>query len=285
MEHDRGRPVLCLHRSGIAPPGEPGGRKISVLDLIVTQIAVVTVYASLWFLVALKSRRNDVADVAWGAGFVALALVAQLAAGAISSRGILLLALVTIWGLRLSLHIGLRNRGKPEDPRYRKWREEWGRHAKLRAYFQVFLLQGFLIVVVLLPVTYVLAHPNPDLTWLDALGAAVWLVGFVFEAVGDLQLARFKKDPGNRGRVITSGLWKYTRHPNYFGEVSLWWGVWLLACSAPGGWKTILGPATITVLILLVSGIPLLERKYEGNLEFKEYQRRTSAFFPLPPKR
>jgi steroid 5-alpha reductase family enzyme len=256
-----------------------------MLDLVVLQIAVVTLYASLWFLVALKLRRNDVADVAWGTGFIVLALVAQFAVAAISIRGILVLALVTIWGLRLTFHIGLRNRGKPEDARYRKWREEWGGHAKARAYFQLFLLQGFLIVLILIPVTHILAHQNSDLTWLDALGAAVWLVGFVFEAIGDLQLARFKKDRGNRGRVITSGLWKYTRHPNYFGEVALWWGVWLIACSVPGGWTTVFGPATITVLILFVSGIPLLERKYEGNIEFKEYQRRTSAFFPLPPKR
>ncbi|MCX6924109.1 MAG: DUF1295 domain-containing protein [Verrucomicrobia bacterium] len=255
-----------------------------MVDLIAAQIAVVVLYASLWFLVALRLRRNDVADVAWGAGFIVLALVGQFTVAAISNRGILVQALVAVWGLRLSLHIGLRNRGKAEDPRYRKWREEWGRHATTRASFQVFLLQGFLMVAVLIPVTYVLSHPNPDLTWLDAVGSAIWLVGFVFEALGDFQLARFKADPGNRGRVITSGLWKYTRHPNYFGEVTLWWGVWLIACSLPGGWKTGFGPATITALILLVSGIPLLERKYEGNLEFKEYQRRTSAFFPLPPK-
>ncbi len=256
-----------------------------MLDLIAIQIAVVTFYASLWFLIALKLRRNDVADVAWGGGFIVLALVAQFTAADVSKRGILVLALVAVWGLRLSLHIGLRNRGKAEDPRYRKWREEWGRHATLRAYFQVFLLQGFLTVLILIPVTYILARQNSDLTWLDALGAAVWLVGFVFEAVGDLQLSRFKKDPGNLGRVITSGLWKYTRHPNYFGEVTLWWGVWLIACSVPGGWRTVFGPGTITLLILLVSGIPLLERKYAGSIEFKEYQRRTSAFFPLPPKR
>lgn len=256
-----------------------------MFDLIVIQIAVVVLYSSLWFLVALKLRRNDVADVAWGAGFIILSLVGQFAAAAVSNRGILVLALVTIWGLRLSLHISLRNRGKPEDPRYRKWREEWGAHATVRAYFQVFLLQGVLIVVILIPVTHILAHPGSDLTSLDALGAAVWLGGFVFEAIGDLQLARFKKDPNSRGRFITSGLWKYTRHPNYFGEITLWWGVWLIACAIPGGWKTVIGPATISVLILFVSGLPLLEKKYEGNIEFKEYQRRTSAFFPLPPKR
>jgi len=256
-----------------------------MLDLILVQVAVVTLHASLWFLAALKLRRNDVADIAWGTGFVVLVFAGQFAVAAISIRGLLVLALVTIWGLRLSLHIGLRNRGKPEDPRYRKWREEWGAHATARAFFQVFLFQGFLAVVILLPVTYILAHQNTNVSWLDALGASVWLVGFVFEVVGDLQLARFKNNPGRRARFITSGLWKYTRHPNYFGEVTLWWGVWLIACSVPGGWRTVFGPGTITVLILLVSGIPLLEKKYEGNTEFKEYQRRTSAFFPLPPKR
>ena len=256
-----------------------------MLNLILVQVAVVTLYSSLWFLVALKLRRNDVADLAWGAGFMILALVSQFSVATISIRGLLVLALVTIWGLRLSLHIGLRNKGKAEDPRYRKWREEWGRHATVRAYFQIFLLQGFLIAVILVPVTHILAGRGSDLTWLDALGSAVWLLGFVFEAIGDLQLTQFKKDPGNRGRVITSGLWKYTRHPNYFGEVTLWWGVWLIACSLPGGWKTVFGPATITALILFVSGIPLLEKRYEGNIEFEEYRRRTSAFFPMPPKR
>jgi steroid 5-alpha reductase family enzyme len=256
-----------------------------MFDLLLIQVAIITLYASIWFLISLKLRRNDVADVAWGAGFILLALAGQFTAAAISIRGLLVLALVTIWGMRLSLHIGLRNRGKSEDPRYRKWREEWGAHATARAFFQVFLLQGFLALVILLPVTYIVAHQNPDVSWLDALGATVWLVGFVFEVVGDLQLARFKNNPGRRGRFITSGLWKYTRHPNYFGEVTLWWGVWLIACSVPGGWRTVLGPGTISALILFVSGIPLLEKKYEGDTEFKEYQRRTSAFFPLPPKR
>ncbi|MFB3776321.1 MAG: DUF1295 domain-containing protein [Bryobacteraceae bacterium] len=248
------------------------------------QVAAAAIYASLWFLAALRLRRNDVADVAWGVGFIVQALLAQWVAGATSGRGLLMLALVTIWGLRLSLYIGLRNRGKLEDPRYRKWREEWGSRATVRAYFQVFLLQALLAVVILSPVTYVLADRRPGLGWLDILGADVWLLGFVFEAVGDWQLAQFKADPGNRGRIITTGLWRYTRHPNYFGEVTLWWGIWLIACSVPGGWRTVFGPAAISALILFVSGIPLLEKKYEGNVEFEEYRKRTSGFFPLPPR-
>ena len=256
-----------------------------MLKLLVIQVLLVTLYECLWFAVALKLRRNDVADVAWGAGFIVLALAGQGAAGSVSARGLLVLTLVVLWGLRLSLHIGSRNMGKGEDPRYRKWRQEWGAHAQMRAFFQVFLLQGYLAVIILIPVTFVLVHPSGRLTLLDALGSAVWLTGFVFESIGDLQLARFKRDANNRGRIITSGLWKYSRHPNYFGEVTLWWGVWLIACAVPGGWKTFIGPVAISYLILFVSGIPLLEKRYEGNADFDEYRRRTSAFLPLPPKR
>ena len=255
-----------------------------MFELIVVQFITVTVYASLWFLVALRLKRNDIADVAWGIGFIFLALVGQLHVGTVTSRGGLALTLVTLWGLRLALHIGLRNRGKGEDARYRKWRKEWGRHATLRAYFQVFLLQGYLIVIVLAPVTYIQTCGGSDLNYLDALAVAVWLAGFLFETVGDLQLKRFKQNPANRGKIITSGLWKYTRHPNYFGEVVQWWGLWLMACSVPGGWVTIFGPVAITVLILYVSGIPLLEKRYHENPDFKAYSRRTSVFFPLPPK-
>jgi steroid 5-alpha reductase family enzyme len=256
-----------------------------MFKLLIIQVVLATVYECLWFLAALKLRRNDVADIAWGSGFIILALAGQFAAPAYTTRGLLVLILVVLWGLRLSLHIAWRNLGKAEDPRYRKWRQEWGTHAQVRAFFQVFLLQGYLAVIILVPATFVLARASSRLTALDAIGFIFWLTGFVFEAVGDLQLARFKRDAGNRGRILVSGLWKYTRHPNYFGEVTLWWGVWLIACAVPGGWKTFIGPVAISYLILCVSGIPLLEKRYEGNAEFDEYRQRTSAFLPLPPKR
>ena len=255
-----------------------------MIEVVFLQLGAAILYGSLWFIVSLMLSRNDVADVAWGIGFIVLTFVAQLATSNGSSRAILLLVLVIVWGVRLSLHIGIRNWGKAEDSRYRKWRDEWGSNATARSYFQVFLLQGILVVVVLLPATYVLAQQDSALTFLDAIGASIWLVGFVFEAFADFQLVRFKRDPGNRGRLITSGLWKYSRHPNYFGELTRWWGVWLIACSVPGGWKTVVGPTAITALILWVSGIPMLEKKYEGNPEFEIYRRRTSSFFPLPQR-
>jgi len=238
-----------------------------------------------WFLVAVKKKRNDLADIAWGPGFILMAMVSLLLHGDVTPRGALISGLVLAWGTRLALHISARNRGKPEDARYRKWREEWGEHLLLRSFLQIFLLQGFLLLIISAPVIVVNWSDYRTLTWVDAIGVLVWLTGFLFEAVGDYQLSQFKKFPANRGKIIRSGLWRYTRHPNYFGEVILWWGIYLLALSVPFGWLTFIGPLTITFLILKVSGIPMLEKKYEGNSEFQEYKRRTSAVWPLPPKR
>jgi len=246
--------------------------------------AAVLIYMLLWFVVSLILKRNDVADIAWGGGFIVAALAALVSWGAATHRAVLVVALVTIWGVRLALHIGLRNRGKGEDARYRKWREEWGKYATLRSFFQIYILQGALLLVISLPVIRVITSPDSAFGLMDLLGAAVWLTGFLFEAISDWQLLQYKKDPVNKGKVITTGLWRYSRHPNYFGEVTLWWGIYLIALAVPGGWMTIIGPITITGLILGVSGIPMLEKKYEGNAEFDEYKRRTSAFFPLPPK-
>lgn len=246
---------------------------------------VVLVYMSGWFLLALWRRRNDLADIAWGGVFIVAALAAAWWQPAVAPRGRLAVILVILWGLRLAIHIGLRNLGKGEDERYRKWREEWGRHWLLRSFLQVFLLQGFLGYVISLPVLWIVFSATSPWGILDAVGLTVWAVGLFFEAVGDFQLAQFKKDPANRGRIIQHGLWRYSRHPNYFGEVTLWWGIYLLALSAGAAWWTIIGPLTITFLILKVSGIPLLEKKYVNNAAFQEYARRTSAFFPLPPRK
>ena len=254
-------------------------------DLLIIQVIAAIIYASLWYLAAQRLRRYDVADIAWGLGFIYLMIIARLSGNNLSLRGLWVQLFVTLWGLRLSLYIFFRNRGKPEDPRYRKWRNEWGTHAAIRAFLQLFLFQGILMVIILIPATYVLEYGGPDLKWLDVAGAAVFLCGFVAETVADFQKYRFKSNPLNRGRFISAGLWKYSRHPNYFGEVTFWWGIWLTACSVSGGWLTIWGPITITCLILFVSGIPLLEKRYEGNREYEAYKRRTSAFFPLPTKR
>ena len=253
------------------------------MHIFILCTAAVLAYMSCWFLAARIMERNDLADVAWGPGFIVAAGVSLAAGGQYSPRGLLLCGLVLAWGTRLALHIHSRNRGKGEDPRYKKWREEWGRWFVLRTFLQVFMLQGALLIVVAFPVIFVIARPAYPLGPLDALGTLIWLAGFIFETIGDRQLLLFLRDPANKGRLMTGGLWRYTRHPNYFGEVALWWGVWLIAVSVPGGWLTVIGPLTITALILKVSGIPMLERRYYGRPDFEDYRRRTSAFFPLIP--
>ena len=247
--------------------------------------SAVLLYMTTWFFISVLLKRNDIADVAWGIGFVFAAFVSLAAAGEFAPRALLVSLLVLMWGCRLALHIHSRNSGKGEDKRYRQWREEWGQYFYLRSFLQVYMLQGMLLVMVAVPVIAINAAPVSPLGWLDMLGTSVWLGGICCEAVADRQLLCFMRNPANKGVLMTSGLWRYSRHPNYFGEVTLWWGVYLIALSIPNGWMTIIGPVTITFLILKVSGIPMLEKHYEGRADFEEYKARTSVFFPLPPKR
>jgi len=245
---------------------------------------ILFVYMSLWFVLSLVKKRNDVADVAWGLGFVLLAWTSFFVGGAENIRGLLVGFLVSIWGIRLARHIHVRNKGRAEDYRYAEWRKVWGKWFYLRSYLQVYLLQGILLFLIVLPVLLINKSMSTSLSYVDFIGVAIWLFGFIFESVGDAQLSRFIKDPTNKGKLMQSGLWRYTRHPNYFGEVLMWWGLWIIALSVPNGIYGIIGPLTITFLILKVSGIPMLEKKMAENPEFAEYKKRTSIFFPLPPK-
>ncbi len=242
-------------------------------------------YMSLWFVISLIKKRNDVADIAWGLGFVLLAWTSFFLSGRLGTRRLPVNILVSVWGLRLAWHIHARNRGKAEDYRYMAWRREWGKWFYTRSYLQVYLLQGVFLFVIALPVLMINRSAGGTFGFLGGIGVCVWLCGFLFESVGDAELARFVKDPLNRGKIIQTGLWRYTRHPNYFGEVVQWWGIWLLAVGVPGGWFGIVGPLTITFLILKVSGIPMLEKKMAENPDFVEYKRRTSVFLPWLPKR
>jgi steroid 5-alpha reductase family enzyme len=244
-------------------------------------ICVIFISANVGFIFSLIKKRNDVADVFWGIGFILLAWTAFFFSHNFNNHNILVNLLVTVWGVRLALHIGLRNRGKGEDFRYKAWRESWGKTFFIRSYFQVFILQGVLLFVISLPIIFV-NKANGEFSIFSIVGLVVWTIGFAFEAVSDFQLLQFTKNPTNRGKIIQSGLWKYTRHPNYFGEVTLWWGIFCF--TMPLGFWTIISPITISLLILYVSGIPMLEKKYENNTEFAEYKKRTSSFFPMLPK-
>lgn len=256
-----------------------------MLNLVQTELLVVFIFMSGCFLLALTIKRNDIADVVWGPIFIIAMITGLITVGLYSDRTLLASALVFIWGGRLAIRILRRNlKKKTEDFRYQEWREQWGKHFYLRTFFQVFMLQGLLALVVVSPVLVIIGLNNPPLNLLDYLGLAIWLGGFFFESVGDYQLDLFKNDPANRGRIMQTGLWRYSRHPNYFGEVSMWWGIYLIALSVPYGYLSLIGPLTITFLILKVSGIPMLEKRYADNSAFQAYARRTNAFFPLPPK-
>jgi len=256
-----------------------------MFTVLITEVIVIVIYMVIWFFFSQLLKRNDIADIAWGPGFVITAMSAMILSNAATQRGLLVLSLVILWAARLAIHVFLRNRGKSEDARYKKWRQDWGKQVVIRAFFQIFILQGLLIIIISLPVTIIITSKQNRLGIFDFLGVCIWLTGFFFEAVGDYQLMKYKKNPENKGKIIKQGLWRYTRHPNYFGEVVLWWGIYIIALSVSLGWAAILGPVTITFLILKVSGIPLLEEKYKNNPEFQTYKQKTSAFFPLPPRK
>ncbi len=258
---------------------------MAFVSTFLVALITVAIFFNVLFLLALKLRDNSIVDIGWGIGFILVTLATLAYSGTADARQLLIAALVLIWGSRLAIRIYLRNRGKGEDFRYRKWREDWGENWRRNAYLFVFVGQGVMMLLITIPIMLVNTYPGPALGWLDLGGVVVWCVGFVFEAVGDRQLDLFLRNPGNRGKVLDTGLWRYTRHPNYFGEVTQWWGVYLIVLSVQWGWLGIIGPITITTLIVAYSGIPMLEKTMMQNPAFVEYAKRTSVFFPWPPKK
>jgi steroid 5-alpha reductase family enzyme len=252
----------------------------------VAGLLILAMISSLW-LASVLLRDSSIVDIFWGVGFVVTAWAASaLVPGAAPERSWLIRLLVTAWGLRLSLHILRRNWRRGEDFRYRRWRAEAGPSWWWRSFFKVFLLQGVVMWIVAAPLVSAVARTaRGHLIWLDAVATLVWLVGFSFEAVGDWQLARFRSDPASRGKLMTSGLWRYTRHPNYFGDATAWWGHYLVA-AAGGAWWTFFSPALMTSLLVRVSGVTLLEGSLkEKKPGYREYMESTSAFIPWIPRR
>ena len=260
---------------------------MSLLELLGLSLVVVAVCMAALWLLSLALMNAGIVDIFWGLGCVLLSAVYFVTADGFSGRKLLVLALVAVWGLRLSGFILWRNRGEGEDYRYAGWRERAGDRFWWTSLFQVFLLQGLLMWVISMPILAAQSADEPDrLTWVDVVGTAVWAVGFFFEAGGDWQLARFKADPANRGKVMRSGVWAYTRHPNYFGDATQWWGLYLIAAGAGAGYWTLFSPLLMTVLLLRVSGVALLERaQVRTKPQYAEYIESTSAFVPWFPRR
>lgn len=247
-------------------------------------LAVMGGMAVMW-LVSLALKDSGIVDVVWGLVFVVVAWIGVAMGTGVESRRLMLAAMVTIWGLRLAIRIGRRNLGKPEDFRYAAWRREAGDAWWWRSLFKVFWLQGVVALVVALPLMAAAVGKTPEgLTLVDYLGALIWLVGLGFESIGDAQLDRFKADPANKGRIIRSGLWRYTRHPNYFGDALLWWGFGVVALLTPWGVPALVGPALMSFLLVKVSGVAMLERAMSSRPGWDEYARRTNAFIPWFPR-
>ena len=248
---------------------------------------VVLVYVTTIWLVSLVLENASIIDTFWGLGFVLLAGVGLALADGFLFRKILIGTLVAIWGLRLSLYILIRNWDIPEDYRYRALRKKAGARFWWVSFFQVFLFQGVLLFLIATPILVAQASVLPDnLTVFDLLGMLVWTIGFLFETIGDWQLARFKSNPENKGKVMRTGLWAYTRHPNYFGDATLWWGFFLIALGTHSGFWSIFSPILMTTLLLKVTGVALLEKGLaKTKPEYKEYIENTSAFFPRFPRK
>jgi len=251
----------------------------------ITFLVILGLMILLW-LVSLMLKNSSIVDIFWGTGFVISGWVYfALTPDGFWVRKLLLMILTTLWGLRLSLYILYRNWGKAEDFRYQVWRKEAGAAWWWRSFFKVFLLQGVLMWIISAPLLAAQFGSMPGrLTVLDYLGVAVWLIGFFFEAAGDLQLARFKANPSNKGKVMDRGVWRYTRHPNYFGDSAQWWGYYLIA-AAGGGWWTFFSSILMTLFLLRVSGVTLLEKTMSTRPGYKEYIESTSAFVPWFPKK
>jgi len=242
----------------------------------------------LWLL-SLILRNSSIVDIFWGMGFIIIFwLGALLVPGDMPARSILLGVIVSIWGLRLSLYIYQRNHGKPEDFRYAKWREEAGRAWWWQSFFKVFLLQGVLLWIISTPLLAMQTSSASDsaLSCYDLIAIIIWLTGFAFEAGGDYQLARFKANPANKGKLLTTGLWSVTRHPNYWGDSVQWWAFYLLTILS-GAWWTIFSPIIMTYLLRNVSGVSMLEKTLnDTKLGYADYVANTPAFMPrmLPGK-
>ncbi len=260
-------------------------------------LAALFVYMCGAFAVSLLRKDNGTADIAYGWGFVLVAWITFVLGAHQPLYGALVSVLATLWAARLSIRIYMRSRGKPEDFRYKAWRDAWGNSFVVRSFFQVYMLQGLMIYLIVLPVSLVNTYGDAiafgtKADVLASIGFALWLLGFFFESVGDWQLAKFMRNPENKGKIMDRGLWRYTRHPNYFGESTMWWGIAVIAGStlSAGGHHVLaglafVGPIVITYLLLKVSGVPMLEAHFTGNPAWEAYKQKTSVFIPQPPRK
>ncbi len=251
--------------------------------LTTTLLTLLGLMFAMW-LVSLPLQNSSIVDPFWGSGFVIVAWVTYLIRPGDGPRSALLVAMATVWGLRLSLFLLWRNWGHGEDPRYAAMRRHHGAAFWWRSFLTVFVLQGVLLWWIAFPLQFGIRPDPPRLTAWDLPGLILFGIGLFFESVGDLQLTRFKAEPANRGRVLDTGLWRYTRHPNYFGDFCVWWGIYWIAARG-GAWGTFASPLLMSFFLIYVSGVRLTEQTIHSRRpDYEQYKRRTNAFFPGPPR-
>ncbi len=249
-------------------------------------ILVLFIYFFVVFIVGQIKNDNSLVDIAWGFGFVVAGVYSFIRGDSFGLRSLLVTGLITIWGLRLTYHIAIRNLGKPEDYRYVAMRRKWGtKWVRLKAFLNVYFLQFCVMAIVSLPVVHGNGNTQQQIGPLAVLGLTFWCIGFVFESLGDAQLKKFKSNPDNKGKLMTTGLWSLTRHPNYFGDAAMWFGIFFIAVTDYTGIWTIVGPALMAFFLRNVSGAKLLEKKYKGREDYEAYKKVTNMFFPWLPKK
>lgn len=254
-----------------------------MITLFLYSMLFVAIYMTIVYLIALKKDDLSIIDVGYGPGFVVAGTAQMIVSNNISVHFIAVYILIAIWAMRLALQIGIRKLGKGEDFRYTKMRKDFGKNWKIISYIKVFLFQGLIILLIESPLFFIAQSDGIQTGILFYTGIIVWAIGFFFESISDLQKFVFKKR-GNKG-IIRTGLWKYSRHPNYFGEITLWWGIFLIALETSLGCFSLISPVLITTLLIMFSGIPLLEKRYKDNPEYQEYKKRTSILIPWFPKK
>jgi len=257
---------------------------LPLLENILFAAIAVYSFMTVVYLIGLARKDNSIVHIAWGIAFIIIMGVGYLRRSDGYPRELLIALLVVLWGTRLAIHIAVKNQGRPEDKRYQEFRKNWRPNWLLKSYFKIYILQGTLALIISLPVLITFTYTPPGFAIINSLGFLIWIAGFITETGSDLQLLLFKSRKGSKKSILSSGFWKYSRHPNYFGECIQWWGIWLISACSPIWLLGIAGPATLTWLLTRVSGVPLTEKALKKRKGFKEYVKNTNALIPWYPR-
>lgn len=246
---------------------------------------VLLIFFFTMFIIGQILKDNSIVDIGWGLGFVLSAVYIFFRNQESGTKGVIITIVIVIWGMRLAYHIGKRKIGKPEDFRYVNMRKKWGdKFVLIKAFLNVYFLQLVIQFIVMLPVIYG-NSTSQNLSWFNYIGVVLWIIGFFFESYGDYQLKQFKKKPENKGKLMDKGLWSLTRHPNYFGDSAMWFGIFFIAITNISSIWIVIGPSLMTYLLVFVSGVKMLEKKYKNREDYEAYKKRTNAFIPWFPKK